>query len=121
MPCLLCSRTNPIPACVTSLIIGTIADALTTVYVQFNDTTNDVKTLYQRTSDGDGLVIVDNIDTMFPENHSFEISISKTIGGAKENFTVGTEAFDCVTAQFEKLRDSSGAIMTAANHVITMQ
>lgn len=121
MSCKNCSKANVIPACVGEIVIGKISDFLTNVYVVFEDITQNRIISFPSTSTGDGTVKIDSSDFMFPENHSYEITITKEIGTPGVEFTIDSTSYPCIGARFRKIRNENGGIETAISHTITME
>lgn len=120
MSCENCTQASPIPACVNLLTIGTISDALTQVYVVIEDVTQGRRMLIETISDGAGLVSIDTSGFMFAENHSYVVTIVETVGGEAIDFTIDSIEYPCIGLRANKLRNESGAIMTATSHVLTV-
>lgn len=120
MSCENCTPTNPIPACVNELTIGTIEDPNTGVFVVIEDVTQGRRMLIEATSDGDGLVVINTSGIMFAENHSYIVSIVETVGGSSIDFTIDAVEYECVGLRANKLFNSDGAILTATSHVLSI-
>lgn len=75
-----CPKACPVPQCIDTLVIGTIVDANTAVYVKFQDIITGRVKYIATTSDADGLVIANltAIKPFFSSDFTYSVSIVPT-------------------------------------------
>lgn len=74
MSCI-CQRVKSIPVCVTSITIGTILDTNTVVTVLIKNKTLGIDNYFLTTSDGFGVVILEDFEYNFSPSFFYEIYI----------------------------------------------
>ena len=116
-----CLQTDTIPTCLTDLVIGTITDTTTDVFIYFKDHTTNKTIRFEETSDGAGLVTVTGLDTQpdFMPNHSYEVWITLAIAVSieeKEDITVPNAATstECIALDFEYTGEDYASITITA-------
>ena len=122
MSCSTCKQINPIPCCVTTLTVGTVADASVNVRVYFKNITTGRILGLPGTTDGAGLVTVDVSDEQFATNQSWEIWVTLTSTSVNErlNLTVNSATVDCLATTFIKAMDEDETILTEADFTISL-
>ena len=121
MKCVNCPKTKPIPTCVLELTIGTIAMLNEPIAVFINDATNNRLEAVMTTSGPDGLVKIDTSESIFMDNHSYEIWIEKAGEQNQLPITIDGNQHDCLLARFQMQFDGDGDLKTTVAHVISME
>lgn len=99
-----CQKTVNPPLCVTALIIGTIADLTTAVYVYQKHIGSGRTVRYDVTSDGAGLVSIEPQSLM--AHQPYEYWITATNSQDKKPITVDGTAYDCLLVEYDKINDA---------------
>ena len=122
MSCSTCKQINPIPCCVTTLTVGTVANANVNVRVYFKNITTGRILGLPGTTDGAGLVTVDVSDEQFATNQSWEIWVTLTSTSINErlNLTVNSATVDCLATTFIKAMDEDETILVDADFTISL-
>lgn len=104
-------RTKCVPICTADLIIGTIENTDTELYVYIKDLTTGRTEILNAESDSDGLVILDISAYTFSDNHSYEMWITLSYANVydKIDVTIGDEVTDTLAPCFVDIESPSGA------------
>jgi len=122
-----CTPVVSLPVCTQQIIIGTIAQISTAVYVYLRNVTLDKTTrIAGVTSDGAGLVTINTTTTkqLFNVGHSYELWITlqnSTNIEEKINFTIGSTSQDCVALRFTPVLDEDLDNLSAATQTLALQ
>lgn len=95
-------ETQSIPTCLGLLTVGTIPDLNQDVHVVIEDITTGRKELFDATSTGAGVVIIDLTEIQYAESHTYQAWIFKDGNGIDERYAV-TVSGASATTEFIKL------------------
>lgn len=115
-----CGQGKPVPSCLTTLVIGTIADLTTNVKVFFQRTSTRIIERLDAISDGAGLVSLDvsSIDWLDGEEFKVWITGDPDSLNAKKNITISTDVFECWTFRICDIYNTSGNKIATATHTL---
>lgn len=105
MSCLICQKTSPVPTCTSTLILGTIANLNTAVYIYIKDLSTDRLQREGVSSNGSGQVSLpmSNAPRFYQSGHIMEVWITLQsavdITDAKD-ITISGTAYDCLLLTF---------------------
>lgn len=112
--CLPCLQACSVPLCTDEIIIGTIADVNTDIYILVHNKTTGRKQYISSQSDGAGVVtlVTDGLGLM--AGHSYEISVIPRPGSPcdKKTIEIGTSSGTCISLILEDAKDSDGCPVT---------
>lgn len=122
--CNSCIKTPPVARCLTNLIIGTIPNLLTAVYVYVKNVTLDNRIIrYSVTSDPAGIVTIPITPQRFSEDHAYEIHITLTtadnINEDRLAITIGDKTADCANLRFQTIWKNDNTIATYTNQTLS--
>lgn len=121
--CVDCQPTNLIPTCTTALVLGTIPDLTTAVFIYVRNLTTGNTHRQSVTSDGAGLVTMDTTDpvpSFYSPNMTYEVWITLATGDLEDrlDITVGTVTITgddaCLNLNFEIIANASNDPITYA-------
>lgn len=109
--------TKALPSCLALLTIGTIPDLNQAVNVVIEDITTGRKELFDVTSSGAGVVIVDLSGITFAESHSYQAWIFRNGNGIDDRYAVTVSGASATTEfiqlSFETIEDD-GVVLSVA-------
>lgn len=119
-----CTGTKKIARCTTNLIIGTISNINTAVYVYIKDNTLDDRIIrYAITSSGAGLITIPITPQRFSEDHTYEIWVTLTTASnieTKLDITIGTVTNTCVNLNFATIWTNDNTVATYTNQTLSL-
>lgn len=123
MSCNCCQQTKPISNCVTTIVIGTITNLSTAVYVYFKNKSTDKIFRFSATSSGAGLVSITVGNQKFTNNHAYECWItlaSATNLEEKLPVTISgmTGTYTCFLVPFYHVQDNSNAPVSYSSQTL---
>lgn len=124
--CLPCVFTKDLANCATSIIVGTIANLATDVYVYIENKATGTISRFSATSSGGGVVTVTRGGFIFMTETAYEVWITLANAVNIENrvaFTIaGKSTADfCVVTNFVYVSTDTGTIPTYATQTITAE
>lgn len=124
MACTTCSYTKTVPTCITNLIVGTIDDLSSDVYVFIKNISTGKIDRFEATSDGAGLVTLSSIPTnYFMDEHDYEIWVTlRTVSqNDRESITIDGVSDTCWAMPLLDLYDGSGEKQAITTHTLEDQ
>lgn len=122
MACTQCKEVLPIPECAEAVLIGSITDFDTVVYIFVKNLSTGRIVQQESTSDDEGFVTLNTSDpdpSFYSESHFYELSITKQSDhfNVLQEITVeGSEdAYTCLLLQFQKITP-----LTYTGHTISL-
>jgi len=118
-----CTHTRPIARCITNLIIGTVAQVSTALFVYIKDLTTDREIRYAVTSSAAGLVTLPITPQKFSEDHSYELRITRAdAANINENIAVviDGESNTCASLRFETIWTNNNVIATYTDQTLSV-
>lgn len=109
MSCTQCQDTQPVPECVSSIVIGVIALLSTPVHVFVKNNTTNYVHIQEATSAADGTITLDSTlpdISFYNKNHLYEIWVTGIADLIKLPITINSIDYDCLLIQFEKIAES---------------
>lgn len=109
-PCNECTCAKCLPTCTQSLTLGTIALALTPVYVYFLNTNTNRADRFSVTTEVDGTVKVDLSTFNLMADANYEIWVTAMSASSihdMETITIGLDTAECLVTSFVDIDDSS--------------
>lgn len=105
MSCLICQKTSPIPTCTSTLILGTIANLNTAVYIYIKDLSTDRLQREGVSSNGSGQVslLMSNAPRFYQKGHIYEVFVTLQSSSDITNtidLTISGTAYDCLQLTF---------------------
>ncbi len=93
-------KTSPIPTCIGELTIGTTSLASTNILVHIQNITTGKINVYQTSSNGSGLVMIDLTEDDFSDKQSYELWITKPVEAAPQTITIAGESATAIALSF---------------------
>lgn len=119
--CTPCTEAKQIPTCITSLVVGTIANLTTAVYVYIQDITTGRLVRLPVTSSGAGLVAATVSGEDFMDGHDYELWVTLASAASIEDklsVTIEAVAYTCFHLRFTQVRDNTGAVISYSSITI---
>lgn len=113
MSCNECSKTDAIPTCAATLVIGTVALLNTAMYVYVKDVTTGRLHMQPSTSSGAGVVSLDMTlpdQTFWIPDHHYELWMTTATSTGMDNrtdFVISSTTVDCINLVFERVLDEN--------------
>lgn len=106
MTCDTCLATQPIPLCISAIVLGQISDINTAVIVKIkNEATQRIDNI-ESTSNGSGIITVDVSTLEFMESH-YTFSVHKPDEYSNDlDITIGGEQAKCIDFVFENCNET---------------
>lgn len=123
MSCNCCQQTKPIANCVTTIVIGTISNLSTAVYVYFKNKSTDKVFRFSATSSGAGVVSITVGSQKFTNNHAYECWVTLASATNLEDklpVTISgmTGTFTCFLVPFYHIQDNSNAPVSYSSQTL---
>lgn len=123
MQCLTCTPIKELTAGAGTVVLGTVAETSSDVYVYVKNTAT--KQIYRQstTTDGDGTVTLDLTDPdafAYHPNATFEIWVTLQSAdiGTVLSITIGASSYECLAARFVRPLGSSNTYVTDATQTV---
>lgn len=116
-----CLQTNPLPSCMTSLVIGTIPDHNANVNVLLRSDATGRVNIFSTTSSNTGQVSIDlSVDDMFLVGHSYTVEVKQGLTTSLP-ITIDGETETCVSVTFESMLDELGNSYPVTSQTLTLK
>lgn len=112
--CLPCLKVCNVPVCSEEIIIGTIADVNTDIYIVVHNKTTGRKQYVSTQSDAGGIVTLVTSGLGLMPEHSYELAVIPRPGSPCDKYTITVGEFTgtCISVTFENAKDSEGCPVT---------
>lgn len=126
MPCLTCKPAKKLISPGGTLVLGTISDTDTDVYIWAENTATGVKNRQEATSSGAGLVTMDLTDpktSFYHDNATYEIWVTDQTEDVSDalTLTIGSQTTECISVRFERSLSPTGTFQTDTAQTIELQ
>lgn len=116
-----CIKAKPVARCLTNLIVGTIANVNTAIFVYITDLTTERRIRYSVTTDSDGLITIPITPQRFSDDHSYRLHVTlvNAINVSEEELiTVGEETNNCISLRFLTIWKNDNTIATYTDQTL---